>query len=370
MKGTARIITTMTVLLVAQRIACAADGQVFALAGNEARVEFPRIASKKFVTAVGWVEMQPSGLQWVRLVSFKDGVIPPGKYFPEVRVVSSFEPGTNSDVALAIGPKTQPAIAWIHSNPGISTLQFSDNGGTLETITQSTNLLDPPVICFDDTGIAYAAWSEVSGGSSQLFVANRTVDGWQKRPISAGTRPYDVIPQLFTGSSGIEVYWYAIQSGDVAALSASVTGGQLGATESLSLGQIPANRLPLLYSVNPGSRLGAYWVEQRPEGEVYLNIDPRDHNMNVPSVVGGETNRTHQLSFSNDGTGTSTWIDSLEFGEQYLTIANRERGEFTRLISDEAREPAVTTTDNWIHAVWIDTHSPEGTGALWYWRVH
>lgn len=372
MMSTARFFATMAALMLVRQIAPAAEGQLIALAGKDARVEFPRVASKRFVTAIGWVEKQPSGLHWVWLVSYKDAQIPAGKALRDARVVSPLEPGTNSDLALAIDPKTsQPAIAWIHQIDGVSTLRFSDKGGrTLETITQSGNLLDPPVLCYDDAGTAYAAWSEVAGGSSQLFVANRSEDGWNARSVSVGTRPYDVIPQLFAGPNGAEVYWFSVQSGDSAALSASINGGNLGATESLSLGAIPANRLPILYPVRPGNRLGAYWVEQRPEGEVYLNIDPRDGHDGTPQVVGGEANRTQQLTFSADGDGTAAWIDAPGSGERYLTISSRERGQFTKAISDEAREPVVTTTDNWVHSVWIDSHSPDGNGTLWYWRVH
>ncbi|MEO8377333.1 MAG: hypothetical protein ABI579_06655, partial [Candidatus Sumerlaeota bacterium] len=179
----------------------------------------------------------------------------------------------------------------------------------------------------------------------------------------------DVIPQIFNGPGGAKVYWYSIQSGDSAALSASINGGLLGATDTLSLGAIPTNRLPILYPVQSESRMGAYWVEQSPEGEIYLNIDPRDGKEGVPVVVGGEANRTQHLSFSTDGTGTAAWVDSLDNGDHYLTIASRDRGEFSKPISDEGREPVVTTTDNWVHAIWIDPHSPEGKGTLWYWRV-
>jgi hypothetical protein len=62
--------------------------------------------------------------------------------------------------------------------------------------------------------------------------------------------------------------------------------GEVNALAPLTLGGVPANRLPTLFLAQPDDRLGALWLEQRAGGEVFLILDPREENATAPLVIG------------------------------------------------------------------------------------
>jgi hypothetical protein len=241
-------------------------------------------------------------------------------------------------------------------------------GGT-EVVATSASLLDPPSLCFDATGAAYLAWPEISGGSSELQLATRTDSGWARIKLSQDARPYDVAPQLFRSAQGVEAYWFSIQGGTSSCMLATLdVAGEVNALAPLTLGGVPANRLPTLFLAQPDDRLGALWLEQRAGGEVFLILDPREENATAPLVIGSSGAVTEQAGISGEGSGSVVWLQGS--GEdRFLAASSREFGSFARPVSPEAHDPVVSASDNWLHLLFVDPAQEGAKGTLWYWRV-
>lgn len=344
------------------------EGTPLALAPVGVSVRGSHLLSDLFTTTAVWIEQASGGTQQLKILTVKDGVLPPARFL-QPRTLGSAGAGAElSDPDLAINPITsQPGVVWVRAD-GTYSLMFSEMSGATETITKTENLLEMPALAYDGSGRVFAAWSEVSGGRSRIVGAVRNgEDLWIPFALSHGERPYEVLPQVFPMAAGAEVYWFSINGNEFSNHYAVAGGDGTVAFASISLGTIPANRLPILYHVGQDRQLGAYWLEQWAGGEAYMNMDPRAES-GTPVVIGDPANSPEQACVSDDGSGTAVWLESGEPGERRLLVSNPASGARSLVVSRQAGEPSVSTSVNWTHLLWTDPQSAHGNGVLWYMR--
>ena len=342
------------------------------LAPSSASARVPRLESGGFQTTLSWLETGPEGETRVRNLLVNDGRLPHGNVEARIRNLSEKPVGQVSELDVALSPGTSnSASLWVRQQEDGSALTIRDRRqDSSETIFQSDGLLELPVLEYDSEGKLYAAWSEISGGQSRVYAATRSEDGdWISRDLSATTRPYDVLPQIFAAKQGAELYWFSIDEDKVLARMADLSASGFEGDTVRSLGSVPANRLPILYQTGIEGQLGAFWLEQRETGEAYMDLDPRATDTATPLPIGDLDASPEQPAVSDDPYACKVWIESTPEGGRQLVAESPFREDLIRVPATRTtREPVISVSDNYVHLAWLEENLEAG-GSLFYLRT-
>jgi len=355
--------------LLAGGVATAQDVAPIALAPASAAARAPRIKSVGGTTAVSWIETLPGGDDALKVSILFDALAPtvgsPLMFTMDVAAASSLG---ESDVA--VDPATQrPAVLWIGDSGSETQVRFASPGVTPEIVFRTQRFLEIPVLDYDAFGNAYAAWTEVDGGTSRLHAAVRPAGGaWSTMALSDASRPYDVLPQIFGNAFGAELYWFSMSDDEVLAHLVMLDTLGVSADRRGTLSDVPANRLPTIYRATEEQSLGFLWLEQGTDGETYFDLDPRYSPEANPGVLGLSTSTVAEPAVSDDASAKKTWLETGADGEHRLVV-RQGGGEENRLaISRTAREPVIAVSPKWTHIVWTEENLLDGVGSLYYLR--
>jgi hypothetical protein len=337
------------------------------LASPGTTVRLPNIDSEGFATAMAWVETSLNGKEEIRTLLVKDSLIHPQILRSTIKSVPHTPAGSICDLTITMPSKgSAPSLLWVEDTEEESALYYWDRRDTPLEITRTDRIIEFPVMEIDSTGQVILTWSEVSGGQSRLVAAIRSEKKqWTEVKISRHERPYDVLPQLFPLSKGAELYWFSLEDGFVAAQTGTLSQELDFTASENSLGTLAADRLPMLYHVGQKNQLGAIWLEQNDDSEIYRILDPRAPGEDPINL--GDGTAIEAPSVSSDQFAAFVWFENNENGDKEL-VAIHPRTKARHLVTRSAQEPAISATSNFLHLLWTD-ESDQGEQTLFYWRI-
>lgn len=346
-------------------VAFAEEGVVFNLAGDATEIFAPRIASQGHFTSAVWVEKQRDGSTVLRQANLRDGFLTSKRGVVPLTITLA-EAGRPSDPVVAFCPLTQrPGLSYVLTTEAGAAVVFRSPLGETQTIHRSTSLLELPVLDFDEAGRPYLAWEEIDGGRSRIMAATPAQDAWNVKAISEGNRPYDVYPQMFAGEHSADLHWFSIEGTGVRARSRSLTAEGFDGPALLNIPLIPENRLPGLYSVESGTTLGAWWLEQADRGEYYFALKPGQAE---PVALGNPENLVEMPTASTDGAGVMAWLERTPEGDRLLAVDAGD-GPDRFAVDRSATEPAVSRSEYHAHLLWVETPLDGESARLLYRRT-
>ncbi len=343
------------------------------LAEKKAFISSPQLSAAGSTACVSWIETSEGSGDVLKYTVVSDEtpldqlssnthtayVSPPSATIHEA--TSTVIPGTSS-----------PVVAWISSDQENSSyrLMVQTPGSPNVLIHESESLIELPGIDISTSGTAYLVWTEVKGGTSRTWVADRDLNDpeaiWEKGALTATERPYDILPQVFAAESHADIYWYSISDSDVIVYRA-VLEDEVKTIDTLDFGDMPTNRLPMLYPVGSEGMLGAVWIEVTEEGESYISFDPRQDLDGQISQLGSGEATVRQPYVSGDGYGLKCWLEEVNEGTT-LSADSINGDTFGVTVSSESTSPQVAGTQSFTHLIWIEEDSEFATATLKYQR--
>lgn len=278
----------------------------------------------------------------------------------------------HSQPAVAFNPASgNPGFAWESTQPGAngpeSTLWFQERGLEERKLATTSGHFEFPTVTFDALGLPYVAWVEVRGSKSALWAAAPDESGaLRTRSLNGGGRLYDVMPTLFPHEYGADLRWFSI-SGEAALpyYARLNTDALFSVTTDERLAALPANRLPVLFQ--QGDAISAYWTEPTEVGDrMYQWTGQGDTGRaRLTRLAPPQGLTANATAVSNDGLGTFLWIGTDAQGPALVI----EGAATVRIPADASASDAVLTTSrNFLHAIWVNDPGHGGNGALEYWR--
>lgn len=310
-------------------------------------------------TAMAWVESSYDGPDALHFLEIGDG---PLAEIPEPGSLDlpagSFVLNPDLDVHPATGA---PAFTWVGEEADGSRVYFAMPGEPAQVVYSSGGSVEFPVIKFDGEGAAHLAWFENVGIHSRVFLARGEADGeWTILPVSEQERPHDLLPQLFRQDVGVELYWFSVMGGETVTRRGVFTGAMLERSAS-PFEQVPPNRWPMLYRPGTAETLGAMWLEQTGEGEVYFDLDPRIDPPGSPNALGTGAVKVSQVSVSEDPWAAKSWIESTADATASLYAVRPGRDVEVRLEpSAPVVESTVSASQGWLNLLWVEDDRESG----------
>lgn len=320
-------------------------------------------------TTAAWVESQLGQPDSIHFLTFPDG---PLVDLPSLEIIRA--PGRHGLILtpdFAIHPQTGiPAFTWISEGESGSRVYFAKAGEEPTIVFTSVGALEFPVLEYDNQGTAHITWFETSGGSSHVYLARRDGrGGWGAFPVSHGGNSYDILPQLFPREAGVDLYWFSILGGETITQKATYTPQGLSHSTP-PLEHLPLNRWPVFYNLEGFDLLGALWLEQTPEGEIYFDLDPRNVPNPSPVPLGDPSAILTQVSVSVDPYAAKSWLELVPDGQDFLYAFNPDNGvEIYQPALAPIFESAVSSSDAWLNLLWLEEDVESGLLLLRFTRA-
>ncbi|MCC5877178.1 MAG: hypothetical protein JJU11_13235 [Candidatus Sumerlaeia bacterium] len=321
-------------------------------------------------TTASWVESNGSDPDQIHFLTFPDAHL---DALPEVRTISAAgRSGIIHSPEMDLHPATsEPGFTWIGDGESGTRVYFATPGNDPTVVFSSEGAIEYPVIEYDGMGTAYLSWFETSGGNSRVYLARQDSNGgWGVFSVSEGEYSNDILPQLLGRDQGVDLYWFSILGGDTVTRKASYSPSQ-GLTESDPLLEhLPHNRWPVFYFPQGYDLLGALWLEQTAEGEIYFDLDPRSEGNPVASPVGDPTSNVSNVSVSEDPHAAKVWLESHPTTGKHLVAQRPGTDTEIRLeMNVPVFESVVSASTDWLNLLWLEEDPESGLLLLRFTRV-
>lgn len=311
-------------------------------------------------TTASWVESDGAGADKINFMTFPDGAL---DALPEMRTITSTGPsGIIHSPDMDLHPATsEPAFTWIGDGESGTRVYFATPDREPTVVFSSEGAIEYPVIEYDGMGTAYISWFETSGGNSRVYLARQDSNGgWGVFPVSSGEYSNDILPQLLGRDVGVDLYWFSILGGDTVTRKATYTTQGLTESDPL-LEHLPHNRWPVFYFPQGHEILGALWLEQTSEGEIYFDLDPRDEGSSVASPIGDSTSTVSHVAVSEDPHAAKVWLETRPtMGRDLIAVRPGTDTEIRLPISVPIFESAVSASSQWLNLFWLEEDPESG----------